>query len=138
MNRRNFQDLARQRLREARRLLGARMAGGAYHLAGHAVECALKACIAKSTRRHDFPDLSRVRDTHSHDLSRLLDLANLKNTLDRDAETHRQLGVNWAVVKDWTVDSRYDPAMTIRKADDLYRAITMRRDGVGAWLRQHW
>jgi len=29
---------------------------GAYYLAGYAVECALKACIAKGTQRFEFPD----------------------------------------------------------------------------------
>jgi len=33
---------------------------GAYYLAGYAVECAIKACIAKGTRRYEFPDKRKV------------------------------------------------------------------------------
>jgi HEPN domain-containing protein len=56
VNRKDLQFLARARLTEARALLDAGHPDGAYYLAGYAVECALKACIAKATQRHEFPD----------------------------------------------------------------------------------
>ena len=46
-------------------------ADGAYYLAGYAIECALKACIAKATRRYDFPDRKKVDASHTHDLREL-------------------------------------------------------------------
>jgi HEPN domain-containing protein len=55
MNRTEFQSLAEVRIREAKALLDAGLWDGAYYLAGYAVECALKACIAKRTRAEDFP-----------------------------------------------------------------------------------
>ena len=56
MNRQDFQALARVRLEEAKALRDAGRPAGAYYLAGYTVECALKACIAKRTREHDFPN----------------------------------------------------------------------------------
>lgn len=56
MDRKGLQELSNVRLKEAKALLKVGMADGAYYLAGYAVECALKACIAKETRRYDFPD----------------------------------------------------------------------------------
>jgi HEPN domain-containing protein len=47
VNRNGLQDLSKVRLKEATALLNLRMYDGAYYLAGYAVECALKACIAK-------------------------------------------------------------------------------------------
>lgn len=55
MNRREFRELTTLRLAEARALLDAGLPDGAYYLAGYAVECALKACISRQTRQHDFP-----------------------------------------------------------------------------------
>jgi hypothetical protein len=55
MNRTDFQKLTELRLNEANTLLGGKCYEGAYYLTGYAVECALKACIAKQTQQHDFP-----------------------------------------------------------------------------------
>jgi HEPN domain-containing protein len=75
VNRKELRALAATRLKEAKILLGAGCPDGAYYLAGYAVECALKACIAKQTQRHDFPEKQIVIDSHTHDLTKLLDPA---------------------------------------------------------------
>ena len=49
MNRNDFQQLADVRINEAEALLVQGKYDGAYYLAGYAVECGLKACIAKLT-----------------------------------------------------------------------------------------
>ena len=59
MDRKDLQTLSRVRLKEATSLLNLGFYDGAYYLAGYAVECALKACIAKGTRRYEFPDKKR-------------------------------------------------------------------------------
>jgi len=42
-------------------------------LAGYAVECALKACIAKLTQQHDFPPERKfIEDCYSHEIDKLL------------------------------------------------------------------
>jgi HEPN domain-containing protein len=48
MHRNDLMRLSRLRIREARVLLEAGEFPGAYYLAGYAVECALKACVASS------------------------------------------------------------------------------------------
>jgi HEPN domain-containing protein len=69
------------RLKEAKALLAAGFPEGAYYLAGYAVECALKACIARKTQEFDFPEKKRVNDSHTHDLGKLLVLAGLSEDL---------------------------------------------------------
>ena len=56
MNRIDLQKLAEDRIADAAALLNAGRWSAAYYLAGYAVECALKACIAKQTQAGDFPD----------------------------------------------------------------------------------
>ena len=60
VNRQDLQSLARTRHAEAKALLRAGRSDGAYYLAGYAVECGLKACIAKATKRYDFPEKKSV------------------------------------------------------------------------------
>jgi len=55
LTRRDFQVLAGLRAEEAAILVRNRKHQGAYYLGGYAVECALKARIAKKTKRHEFP-----------------------------------------------------------------------------------
>jgi len=62
MNRLDLQQLAWERSGDAQELLAAGRWSGAYYLCGYAVECGLKACIAKLSRLHDFPGvISLVR-----------------------------------------------------------------------------
>ena len=137
MNRTDLQVLARLRAREARLLLRNRQYEGAYYLSGYVIEAALKACIAKQTQRHDFPDKSTVNESYTHDLKRLVRVAGLQPALDAELSRDRAFEVNWSLVKDWSEESRYErPTRT--KAEDLHRAIIDRRHGVMRWIRQHW
>ncbi len=78
MTRFDFQRLAKIRIKEAEALLDNGHYNGAYYLAGYAVECALKACIAKQTLRYDFPEKRRVDNSHTHDLTKLVRVADLE------------------------------------------------------------
>ena len=79
MYRRDFRSLAELRIEEARLLLRSRRQQGAYYLAGYAVECALKACIAKQRKRFEFPPHRRTSEKmYSHDLGTLLVVAGLE------------------------------------------------------------
>src|SRR5437660_441531 len=136
MNRKDLQRLSRIRLKEARVLLDNKCYDGTYYLSGYAVECALKACIAKQVGRHEFPDKRTVLDSYSHDLEDLLRVAGLKADMDRDVQTDPQLGTSWTVVQEWTEASRY--SLNSRSlARRLYRAIVNRDHGVMRWIRQH-
>lgn len=137
MRRRDFQDLARSRIREGHILLQAAAYDGAYYLLGLAVESALKACIARKTLRHEFPDRKIVERSYSHNLVQLASVAGLDQIIEIASETNPRFAANWNIVKDWTIDSRYE-THDDRMASDLYRAITGRRDGVMACIRRHW
>jgi len=109
---------------------------GAYYLGGLAVECALKACIAKKMKRHDFPlaakDANRV---YTHDLSELLKLAELEGHLDTAMRRNRALTENWSIVQSWKVESRYETSGL--KGTDLVAAVNS-ADGVLPWIRRRW
>ncbi|SRR5712692_4489951 len=136
MTRRDFQKLTRLRVRDARVLLSNGNKEGAYYLTGLAVECALKSAIARRTQRHDFPPKPKVvYGMYEHDLNKLLVSAGLENALNSAVVNNAVLKANWALVKDWSVESRY--LVGGLSAHDLYRAVTG-RNGVLRWLRQHW
>lgn len=136
-NRRQFQQLARMRLSDARALIKSGNLEGAYYLTGLAVECALKACIAKNTKRNDVPpNLNIVRDIYSHELGKLITAARLETALGEERRRNAALDNKWAVViKDWNINSRY--AVGGLNARDLYRAVAG-RNGVMQWLRRRW
>ena len=138
MNRRNLQDLARDRLRDSKALLSKKRFVGAYYLAGYAIECALKACIAKQTKKHDFPSKKGASDSHTHDLNKLVGLAGLKQQLDAKLLTDKAFELNWTVVKDWTSEDRYNLTISGVEAKDLYSAISAKTSGIMTWIRKNW
>lgn len=127
-----------QRRREAAALLRADLFPGAYYLAGYAVECALKACIARQVGRYEFPDKKLAQEAWTHDLQRLTQLAGVAPDLTKDTKTNPALQLNWAIVKDWSEATRYDLTITRAQARDLYSACTSRRNGILSWIRQRW
>ncbi len=129
--------MARIRLKEARVLLKNKCYDGAYYLAGYAVECALKACIAKLTRRHDFPDKKTVQESYTHDLTVLVRLAGLKLDLELEMNSDTQFKQNWTIVKDWSEESRYEKHAKLI-ARDFLQAITNKNHGVMRWIRRFW
>lgn len=137
MNRNDLKALARTRLREAKALLASGHYSGAYYLAGYVVECALKACIAKETRRHDFPDKKRTLDSWQHSPLKLVDAARLRTLLEAERRADPRFAANWNVAEDWTEESRYSQSDE-RKAEALIRAISDKDHGVLRWLRRHW
>ena len=137
MNRKELQFLARTRLGEAKTLLDAGLPDGAYYLAGYAVECALKACIAKETKRHDFPDKKRVDSSHTHDLMELVKVAKLEPARLENAKKDPLFGNHWDLVLRWSERSRYGSHGS-GKAQALVEAIGNRKHGVLAWIKRHW
>jgi len=137
MNKDDFKQIAKIRLKEAKTLLSNGNYDGAYYLCGYVVECGLKACIAKKTKRYDFPDKTTVEDSYTHEIEKLIGVAGLKQDLQNMIKRNKQFEVNWTVVKDWTEVSRYE-IQSDKKAHDLYSAITNRKNGVLKWIRQYW
>lgn len=138
MDRKSFQALAIRHLEDSECLLQSDRAEGAYYLAGYAVECALKACIAKNTKEHDFPpDPKFVLKLYTHDLNALLKLAGLESQLKTDAPPGSSLDGNFAIVYRWSEQSRYRPILR-QEADELVAAINDPKIGVLQWLKQNW
>ncbi len=137
VNRKDLQVLARTRLAEATALLEAGRPDGAYYLAGYAVECALKACIARSTERYEFPDKKTVDASHTHNLRDLIKLANLEHIRLEEAKRDAKFRNNWDVVQQWSEHSRYRRHETAL-AEALVKAIGDRKHGVIVWIKQYW
>ena len=137
MNRADLQKLSNLRIKEAHTLFSAGEYSGAYYLAGYAVECALKACIAKGVQRYDFPNKQLTKDSYSHDLASLLKLADPNSGLTTAKETNSRLVSSWNLAKSWTEQSRYS-VWTKNEAEAIIDAITRRKDGVLPWIKQRW
>ncbi len=141
MNRFDLQVLTKMRVKEAKLLLDNACYPGAYYLAGYAAECALKACIAKRIKRYEFPNefhKTLANQAYTHDLGKLVKLADLDKSLDSEMKSRAAFATNWAVVKDWSQAARYDHSIDQKKAEDLWTALHNRGNGVLAWLKKKW
>jgi hypothetical protein len=138
MNRTDLQALADARVADGAVLLGAGRYAGAYYMLGYAVECGLKAAIAKQILQHDFPDRKLVLDSYTHDLVKLLELSGLRPDFRAKSTADPVFAVNWSTTKDWNETRRYDMAITAVMAGDLQTAITDSTSGVLPWLKTLW
>ena len=138
MNRSEFQTLAELRVQEAKKLLEGNCFEGAYYLLGYAVEFAFKSCIAKQTRRYDFPDKYFASTVYTHDLSSLLKASGLEQRFQIDTKKNATLELNWAIVKDWSEQNRYVAGITKQEANDFHSAVLSKPDGVLTWLQKRW
>ena len=137
VNRAELQWLAKQRIREAKALLDTGHWPGAYYLAGYAVECALKACIARLTKSEEFPDKKFADRCWTHNLTQLLDPAGLKDEFAAALPADLDLTENWRLVREWDESSRY-ARKAKAEAEEPYEAITDRKHGVLTWLKRRW
>ena len=121
----DLRQMALDRARDAKILLDAKRYVGAYYLIGYAVECALKAVIAKRTRRHEFPEKERVNASWTHNFDNLFEKAALeKEPMSKQTKTYL------ATVKKWKPDSRYEPKKSRNEAKDLFEAVIHSHNGV--------
>jgi HEPN domain-containing protein len=125
------------RARKAKALLKSGFNSGAYYLAGYAVECGLKACIARQTRRHDFPERQRVEKSYSHSLVLLLELARLDAVAEDRAQHDVLFRKNWNLVKTWSEQGRYR-MYSSDEADALVEAAANRTHGIVPWIKRYW
>lgn len=137
LNRRDFQKLTEVRFGDAEALLKARRYDAAYYVAGYAVECALKACIAKGAKRHDFADKGRVLKSYTHNLENLESLAFENGEFEQERNADTTLAGNWGTVKEWSQESRYEQANR-KEARELVAAIGDKAHGVLQCIRKYW
>ena len=74
--------LAEMRLGDAHSLLNARRYPASYYIVGYAVECGLKACIARRFHANATPERQLVNSAHTHSLENLIGVAEL--TAEKD------------------------------------------------------
>ncbi len=137
MNRQQLQQLSGLRLRESQALFAAGLPDGAYYLAGYAVECALKACIAKRTREHDFPDKKLGTESHTHNLIELMRIAQLASDLKSAMQSDSKLADDWITLQNWSETSRYKRWKSW-EAQSLLDAVETDSGGLLPWIRLHW
>lgn len=137
MTRSDLKKITQIRLKEARILSNNRTYSGSYYLCGYVIECGLKACIAKKTRKSEFPDKNAANASHTHDLMALINLAGLGPAHNDMLKNNHDFNVNWGVVKDWKEDSRYE-LHNENEAKDLYKAVSDENNGVLIWIKNYW
>ena len=138
MNRNDLQSLAELRVTDAEILLDAGRFPAAYYLLGYAVECALKACIARQIKEHDFPDRQLVLDSYTHNLEQLLRISGVKPQFGARVKVDKAFEVNWTTVRDWTEAARYDDNVPEVRARELLIAVMDATSGVLTWLKTLW
>jgi len=97
----------------------------------------LKACIARQFREYDFPDKKTVNDSYTHDLTKLVKIAGLERERERAEDAADDFKLNWATVKDWSEESRYEQRSEAQ-ATAILEAIRNAQFGVMQWITQHW
>jgi HEPN domain-containing protein len=133
-----FQELAEQRLVEAKALLDLGMWDGAYYLAGYAVELALKACIIKMLMVTDaFPSKEFSKNCYTHDIESLVKLAKLTDLRKAATDSDPEMLAKWTTVKDWSEAMRYHRIDKI-EAEALYIAVAEGAHGVLPWIKTQW
>jgi len=144
MRRSELKKLTDLRLKDAHSLLSGRRYAASYYLAGYAVECAIKVCIASQFKANTVPAQKVVNRYYTHNFQELIKAADLVKAADLERDFDRlrkrdaEFEANWNVVKDWKPDRRYELQITKREAEDLYNAITDHNHGVDQWLRRNW
>jgi hypothetical protein len=119
---------------DARVLVDAQRFAGAYHAGGLALECMLKAKIAKSIQAEEFPDKKLAEKAWGHEPAVLLKLGDLDRFM---GQADLQVQTNWATAKDWTIDSRYTSKVNPVTVAAFLDALDDPKDGILPWLRSH-
>ena len=138
IKRRHLKNLVDGRLADAHVLMSKRRYVSAYYIAGYAVECAIKVCIAEQFRKNTIPDKNLVNNTYTHDFEKLMRTAGIFAQLEQNITTDAGLYSSWNVVKDWRPEIRYTTSVTRLEARDLIDAIENQQNGILQWLVQHW
>ncbi|HKI35231.1 MAG TPA: HEPN domain-containing protein [Gemmataceae bacterium] len=143
MNRKQWQKVALERLKDAKALLGRKRWAGAYYMSGYVIECGLKSCLLRHLGESDaiFGDekyLKRLADCWTHDLVKLVSLAGLEADFGVARGANTTLDAYWGVVKDWKETSRYVETRPEAEARAMFEAVSQKPDGVFQWIQSRW
>jgi HEPN domain-containing protein len=128
-------ELAEAKLSDAKFLLDHNRPDNAYYLAGYAIELLLKAVLASRFLADTIPSKELVRDIFTHDLNRLLNLADLRRDLTERQDADPQFRGRWEIVLRWKETSRYE-VWSVHEAAELIEAIDEPEHEVLQWLRK--
>jgi HEPN domain-containing protein len=143
VNRKQLQRIAKERLKDARALLGRKRWAGAYYMSGYAVECGLKSCLLRhlvesSALFGELGYLKKLQDCWTHDLVKLMNLAGLDAAFGLACQANLALAAFWGVVKDWKETSRYVETKPEPDARAMFEAVSHNPDGVFKWIQSRW
>ena len=55
----------------------------------------------------------------------------------KQEKLNKEFRLNWAIVIEWSEESRYKLAITKQEAHDLFTAITDNESGILSWLKKY-
>jgi hypothetical protein len=93
--------------------------------------------IARRIERHVLPEPSFLRDIYHHDLDRLVGVADLRIELGTTRRTGPKFNANWAVVRKWSAECRYQ-VIDHGRSVAIVRAVGESPAGVFPWLQKYW
>jgi hypothetical protein len=144
MTRKEFQDIALLRLKDAKALFKQNQYDGCCYLAGYVVELALKAAICKNMHTDDFFDVVKTETARAfkiHNLKELIILAGLSHRYKDLDSTNPILAQHWIFVTDgikWSEQLRYQSGFTQAESQKLLEAINHPQNGILKWIKKYW
>lgn len=137
LTRADLQKLANVRLEDALLLFQSNRPSSAYYLAGYSIELGLKACISRQVQSDTIPDKGFINAVYTHKLDSLVSMTGLRPQFDADVKADSQFAAYWAIVNNWSEESRYEVWDAITAAT-LLQAIHDPDHGVFQWVKKHW
>ncbi len=144
MTRKEFQDIALLRLKDAEALFKQNQYDGSCYLAGYVIELALKAAICKNMHNNDFFDAVKTETARAfkiHNLKELIILAGLSHRYDDLHATNPPLMRHWRYILDvikWSEQLRYQSGFTQVQAQLMLEAINHPQNGLLKWIKKYW
>lgn len=105
---------------------------------GYVIEFALKAAICKKLNSNTYPE--NIRDYKTHSPEKLINLANLREKLEKKKKSDLDFFISWSLLSKWSVEFRYYPPGKYDKktANDYINAIESEKGGVYPWIKENW
>lgn len=101
------------------------------------MECALKACIARTFQAECWPSREFVRDIYQHDLWDLARHAGLRPLIQKRMAADLDFGRNWTTLRQWSNEDRYR-VFNGPEAEAIVTAANQMDAGVLRWIETLW
>jgi hypothetical protein len=132
-----LQGLAKARFEDAELLYAKRRHGSSYYFYGLCVELGLKSKIALLFPGQIIPDMKLVRETHTHEIRKLVDIAGLATEILELRRADASADFRWTILEKWTPECRYETIDAVRAAA-MRDAVAEPTNGIFQWLIQNW